>query len=183
MDRVHGLSSWVHGIVDHSRPLILRSMAQILLKRKDIDDLIEVVDQGVDGWDRAGDVASQRATTHLSRGGGSPDPGVAHATGYHFWWDLTLWTRRIEGNSPRWSSNRGGGNRSRSRDGSQFAPTFGDFDNELQQSASDEIRLHGGGATRRRATWCWLGAPRSPTERRRARAMAMFSTFAYQNSS
>jgi hypothetical protein len=58
MDRVHGLGSWVHNIVDHSRPLILRSVAQILLKRKGIDNLIYAVDQGVDDWDGAGEVAT-----------------------------------------------------------------------------------------------------------------------------
>jgi hypothetical protein len=30
MDRVHGRGSWVHGMVDHSRPLIIRSVARIL---------------------------------------------------------------------------------------------------------------------------------------------------------
>jgi hypothetical protein len=49
VDWLHGLSTWVHVIVDHSRLLILGSMAQILLKQKCIDDLISVVDQGVDG--------------------------------------------------------------------------------------------------------------------------------------
>jgi hypothetical protein len=48
--------------------------------------------------------------------------------------------RRIEGNSPRGSSS-GGGDRSRARDGGQLAQTFGDIDDELQRSASDEIRL------------------------------------------
>jgi hypothetical protein len=47
-------------------------MAQILLKRKGIGDLIQIVDQGVD---------SQRR----GRGGSSPEPGVAHATGHQFY--------------------------------------------------------------------------------------------------
>jgi hypothetical protein len=34
MDRVHGFSSWVHNIVDQSRPLILIRTGRILLKRK-----------------------------------------------------------------------------------------------------------------------------------------------------
>jgi hypothetical protein len=51
------------------------------------------------------------------------------------------------------------------RDDGRLAPTFGDVDDELQWLADDEIRLRGGGATRRRATWCWLGMARSPTER------------------
>jgi hypothetical protein len=50
------------------------------------------------------------------------------------------------------------------RDGGQLAPTFGDVKDELQQSASDEIRLREGGATRRRVMWCWLGVTGSPTE-------------------
>jgi hypothetical protein len=58
------------------------------------------------------------------------------------------------------------GHRSRARDGSQLSPTFGDVNDELQQSASDKIRLLGGGATHRRVTWCWLGAARSPMEQR-----------------
>jgi hypothetical protein len=49
MDQVHGLSSWVHDIVDHSWPLILRYVAWILLKQKGIDDPVSAVDQGVDG--------------------------------------------------------------------------------------------------------------------------------------
>jgi hypothetical protein len=40
MDRVHGFGSWVHGIVDHSRSLILWSAAQILLKWKGFSNLI-----------------------------------------------------------------------------------------------------------------------------------------------
>jgi hypothetical protein len=57
MDRVRDLGSWVHDIVDHSQPLILWSAARILLKRKGIGDLIYVIDHGVDGWDRVGEVA------------------------------------------------------------------------------------------------------------------------------
>jgi hypothetical protein len=72
---------------------------------------------------------------------------------------------------------------SRARDDGRLAPTFGDVDDELQWLAGDEIRLRGGGATRRRATGCWLGAVRSPMERRRARAAARVSIFADQNSS
>jgi hypothetical protein len=49
MDRVHGLGLWVHDIVDHSRSLIIRSVARISLKLKGIGDLISDVDQGVDG--------------------------------------------------------------------------------------------------------------------------------------
>jgi hypothetical protein len=85
--------------------------------------------------------------------------------------------RRIKGNSPRGSSN-GGGDRSRARDDGQLAPTFDDVDDELQRSFGDEIRLCGGSVTRRRATWCWLGTVRSPTERRRDRAVARVSIFA-----
>jgi hypothetical protein len=40
MDRVHGFGSWVYGIVDQSRPLILIRAARILLKQKGIGDLI-----------------------------------------------------------------------------------------------------------------------------------------------
>jgi hypothetical protein len=72
---------------------------------------------------------------------------------------------------------------SRACDGSRLAPTFGDVDDELQQSAGDGIRLRGGGATCRRATWCWLGAVGSPTEQLRARAAARVSIFVDQNSS
>jgi hypothetical protein len=73
--------------------------------------------------------------------------------------------RRIEGNSPRGSSSDGG-DQSRAHDGGQLALAFGDVNDELQWSADDDIRLRGGGTTCRRATWCWLGAARSPTERR-----------------
>jgi hypothetical protein len=72
---------------------------------------------------------------------------------------------RIQGNSPRGSSN-GGGDQSRVRDGSQLASTSGDVDDELQRSLGVEIRLHRGGARRRRATWSWLGMVGSPTEQR-----------------
>jgi hypothetical protein len=41
---------------------------QILLKWKGIDDQIYAVDQGMDDWDRAGEVAVQRtAVVHRSR--------------------------------------------------------------------------------------------------------------------
>jgi hypothetical protein len=78
-------------------------------------------------------------------------------------------------------SSNDGGDQSRARDVGRLAPTFGDVKDELQRSADDEIRLRGGGATRRRATWCWLGATGSPTERQRARAVARVSIFADQN--
>jgi hypothetical protein len=48
--------------------------------------------------------------------------------------------RHILGYSPRVSLN-GGGDRSRVRDAGQLAPTFGDVEDELQRSASDEIRV------------------------------------------
>jgi hypothetical protein len=67
------------------------------------------------------------------------------------------------------------------RDGGWPAPTLGVVDSKLQRSASDEIRLHRG--ARRRATWCWLGAVTSRTERQRARAATRVSIFAGQNSS
>jgi hypothetical protein len=70
MDRVHSLGSWVYGIVDHSRPLILQYVAQILLKRKGIDNLTSIIDQGMDGWGGAGEVAAQRAAVGLGHGGG-----------------------------------------------------------------------------------------------------------------
>jgi hypothetical protein len=73
--------------------------------------------------------------------------------------------RRIQGNSPRVSSN-GGGDRSRVRNAGWLAPIIGDVEDELQWSTGDEIRLHRGGATHRRVTWCWLGVAGSPTERR-----------------
>jgi hypothetical protein len=69
----------------------------------------------------------------------------------------------IQGNSPGGSSNDGG-DRSRARDADRLATTFGDVEGELQRSADDEIRLHGGGVTRRRAMWCCLGVAGSPTE-------------------
>jgi hypothetical protein len=80
-------------------------------------------------------------------------------------------------------SSNSGGDQSRARDVGRLAPTFGDVKDELQRSADDEIRLRGGDATRRRVTWCWLGVTGSPTERRRARAVARVSIFADQNSS
>jgi hypothetical protein len=110
-------------------------------------------------------VEAQRAAARLGRGGGSPEPGVAQAMEQHFRRGLTLRMQRIKGNSPRGSSNVEG-DRSRARDGGGLAPTFGDINDELQKSAGDDIRLHGGGATRRRAMLCWLGTARSPMERR-----------------
>jgi hypothetical protein len=110
-------------------------------------------------------VAAQRAVVRLGRGGGSQEPGVARATRHHFRRGLTLQTRHIKGNSPRGSSNCGG-DRSRACNGGRLAPTFRDVDDELQRSADNEIRLRGGGATRRRVMWCLLGAARSPTQRR-----------------
>jgi hypothetical protein len=101
--------------------------------------------------------------------------------GHHFRRGLTLRIWRIEGNSPSGSSS-GGGDRSRARDGGRLPPTFSDVDNELELLADDEIRLRRGGATCRRATWCWLGAVRSPMEQRRAWAAARASIFADQNS-
>jgi hypothetical protein len=68
------------------------------------------------------------------------------------------------------------------RDADRLAPTFGDIEDELQRSAVDEIRLHRGGATRRRVTWCWLRPAGSPTERWRASMAARVSIYAYQNS-
>jgi hypothetical protein len=49
MDRVHGFGSWVHGTVDNSRSLILWSIAQILLKWKDIGNLILALHLRADG--------------------------------------------------------------------------------------------------------------------------------------
>jgi hypothetical protein len=93
--------------------------------------------------------------------------GRSSLTGHHFRCGLTLRTRHIEGNSPRRSSSDWG-DRSRVRDDGRLARTFGDVDDELQWLANDEIRLRGGGTTRRRAAWCWLGLARSPTEQWRA---------------
>jgi hypothetical protein len=59
--------------------LILRYVAQILLKQKRINNLISAIDQGVDGWGGAGEVAAR-----LGCGSGSLEPGIAHATGHHF---------------------------------------------------------------------------------------------------
>jgi hypothetical protein len=105
MDRVHGPGLWVHDIVDHSRSLIIRSVARISLKLKGIGDLISDVDQGMDGWGGASEVAAQRAAEPLSRGDGSLEPGIAHATGHHFQCGLTLQMRHSEVNSPRGSSS------------------------------------------------------------------------------
>jgi hypothetical protein len=69
------------------------------------------------------------------------------------------------------------------RDSGRLAPTFNNVEDELQRSADDEIRLHGGSATRRRVMRCWLGAVGSPMERRRARATTGVSIFVDQNSS
>jgi hypothetical protein len=123
------------------------------------------------GW-RGGSVAS----------GHSPESGVAHAMGHRFRWGLTLRTQRSKGNSPRGSSSSGG-DRCRARDGGWLAPTFGIFDDELQRSGGNEIRLCRGGTTRRRATWRWFGAVSPPTEQRRARVVARVSRFADQDSS
>jgi hypothetical protein len=163
--------------VDHFRPLILWSVAQILLRWKGIDDLISAVDQDVDGWGRAGVVAAR-----LGRGGGSKEPSIARAMGHYFWWGLTLRTQRSEGYSPRGPSS-GRGDQSTVRDGSWLAPTFGVIDNELQWSADNEIRLRGGSVMCRRAMWHWFGAVRTPTERWWARAVVRVSLFANQDSS
>jgi hypothetical protein len=80
-------------------------------------------------------------------------------------------------------SSNGGGDRGRVHDAGRLGPTFGDIEDELQRSVDDEIRPRGGGATRRRAMWCCLGAAGSPTEQRRARATARVSIFVDQNSS
>jgi hypothetical protein len=48
MDQIHRFSSWVHGIVDHS-PLILWSVARILLKWKCISNLILALHLRADG--------------------------------------------------------------------------------------------------------------------------------------
>jgi hypothetical protein len=109
-------------------------------------------------------VAAQRAAAHLGRDSGSPEPGVARAMGHCFRRGLTLRTQRNEGNSPRGSS-RGGGDWSRAHDGGRLTRSFGVVDNELQWSADNKIRLRGGGAMHRRATWCWFGAARPPMER------------------
>jgi hypothetical protein len=114
MDRVHGLGSWIHDIVNHSRSLILRSVARILLKWKGIGDLISAVDQGVDDWGRASEVAAQRAVApFLMR------------------FDPTDAAQR--GNSPRGSSS--GKGRSRVRNGGFFIVTLAG-DEELLQSTS-----------------------------------------------
>jgi hypothetical protein len=73
------------------------------------------------------------------------------------------------------------GDQSRGHDGSRLAPSFGDVDDVLQRLANDKIRLHGDGATRRRATWCWLSVARSPMERWWARAVTRVSIFEDQN--
>jgi hypothetical protein len=93
-------------------------------------------------WSRCGRLRQGRRGGGAESGSGSPEPGVAHATGHRFWWGLTLRTQRSEGNSPRGSS-KGGGDRSRAHDGGRLAPTFGVVDDELQRSANDEIRLRG----------------------------------------
>jgi hypothetical protein len=67
-------------------------------------------------------------------------------------------------NAPRGSLN-GGGDQSRACDAGRLAPTFSDVEDELQRSATNEIRLRRGGVTRRRVTWCWLSMAGSPTER------------------
>jgi hypothetical protein len=63
------------------------------------------------------------------------------------------------------------------RDAGRLAPTFGDIEDELQRSAGDLIRLRGGGATRRRVTWCWLRVMGSPMERQRARTGTIYMYF------
>jgi hypothetical protein len=91
--------------------------------------------------------------------------GVPQLRWHHFRQGLTLQMKRSDGNSPRGSSS-GGGDRSRAPDDTRLAPTFGVIDDKLQRSAGNKIRLHGGGVTRRRATWHWFGAVRPPMERR-----------------
>jgi hypothetical protein len=97
-------------------------------------------------------VAAQREVACLGRDGGSPETGVAHATGHGFQRNLSLRTRCSKGNSPKGPSS-GGGGRSRARDGGHLATTFGVIDDELQRAADNEIRESGGGATRRRTMW------------------------------
>jgi hypothetical protein len=124
---------------------------RILLKQNGIDDLIKAwtAETRPTRWRHS----EQRHA--LGRGGGSSELGVARATGHHFQWGLTLWTRRIQGNSPRGSSN-GGGDPSRARNTGRLAPTFGDIKDELQRLADDEIRLHG--AARHVEGWHAIGS-------------------------
>jgi hypothetical protein len=75
MDRVHGFSSWVHGILDHSRPLILWSAARTLLKRKGIDNLILAIHLRADGshQTRPTGAAHRFDAAAPWGGGGSPE--------------------------------------------------------------------------------------------------------------
>jgi hypothetical protein len=45
-----------------------------------IGDLISIIDQGVNDSGGTGEVVVVR----VGRGGGSPESGIAHATGHHF---------------------------------------------------------------------------------------------------
>jgi hypothetical protein len=67
------------------------------------------------------------------------------------------------------------------RDGGRLATTFDVVDNELEQSADDEIRQSGCGATRRRTTWHWFDVARPAVARRQARAVARVLLFVDQN--
>jgi hypothetical protein len=121
-------------------------------------------------------------------GGGAPwlwrwlikDERSSHY-GALFLWDLPLRMHCGERNSP-WGSSSGGGNRSTACDGGRLAPTYGVVDDELQRSASNEIRQSGGGVMRRRMTWCWFGVVRPRMERWQARAVARVSLFVDQYS-
>jgi hypothetical protein len=93
MDQVHGFGSWVHGIVDHSRPLILWSAAQILLKRKRIGNLILTLHLRVDESHYTRPMrAAHRTSAAAPWGGGSPklhSQALWGTTTWGFWGKMT----------------------------------------------------------------------------------------------
>jgi hypothetical protein len=111
MDRVHGFGSWVHGIVDHSRLLILWCATRILLKRKGIDNLILALHLRADGshqtrW-RGRHIGPARqchggglAEASLLSSPGHDDVGVFGAKQHGGWWGPYL-GRNVVGNGSK----------------------------------------------------------------------------------
>jgi hypothetical protein len=111
MDRVHGFGSWVHGIVDHSRSLILWSAAQILLKWKGFSNIILALHLWADNspqtqptgrcigpaWRRHGALTGASLPSSWGHGDvgilGQNDTGVD---------GVLIWDKTWLGTAPRW---------------------------------------------------------------------------------
>jgi hypothetical protein len=119
MDRVHGFGSWVHGIVDHSRPLILWSATRILLKRKGISNLILALHLRADASHqiRPMRVAQRSGTATPWRGSPELHSQALRGTATRGFWGKM--TRGLTGSLPRWNVV---GNGSKVAHGGGFPP-------------------------------------------------------------